>query len=53
MLLANVLRARQPSANLIARVAPDHAICELDTQRFEFPSTKQLKPQDWPIPDGG
>ena len=52
MLLANVLRARQPSANLTVRIAPDRALCELDTQRFEFPSTKQLKPQDWPIPAG-
>jgi hypothetical protein len=50
MLLANLLRARHPSANITVRVAPDHAICELDTLRFEFPSTKQLKPQDWPIP---
>ena len=50
MLLANLLRARHPSANITVRVAPDRAICELDTQRFEFPSTKQLKTQDWPIP---
>ncbi len=52
MLLANLLRARHPSANITVRIAPDRAICELDTQRFEFPSTKQLKPQDWPIPTG-
>jgi hypothetical protein len=50
VLLANLLRARHPSANITVRVAPDRAICELDTRRFEFPSTKQLKTQDWPIP---
>ena len=50
MLLANLLRARHPSANITVWVAPDRAICELDTRRFEFPSTKQLKTQDWPIP---
>ncbi len=50
MLLANLLRARHPSASITVRVAPDHAICELDAQRFEFPSTKQLKTQAWPIP---
>ena len=50
MLLANLLRARHPSATITLRIAPDRALCELDTQRFEFPSTKQLKAQDWPIP---
>jgi hypothetical protein len=50
MLLANLLRARHPSANIIVRVAPDRAACEIDARRFEFPSTKQLKTQDWPIP---
>ena len=50
MLLANLLRARHPSANITLRIAPDRALCELDTQRFEFPSKKQLKTQDWAIP---
>jgi hypothetical protein len=51
VLLANLLRTRHPSANITVRVAPDRAICELDTQSFEFPSTKQLETQDWPIPN--
>ncbi|RPI10318.1 MAG: hypothetical protein EHM65_08240 [Acidobacteriales bacterium] len=50
MLLANLLRARHPSADITVRVAPDRAICELDAQGIEFPSTKQLRTQDWPIP---
>ena len=38
------------SADITVRVAPDRAICEHDTQCFEFPSKKRLKTQDWPIP---
>jgi hypothetical protein len=47
LLLANLLKARSPSAAAQVEVAPDRAVLTVGDQRHEFASSKGLKERVW------
>jgi len=50
VLLANILRARNPEADLTVDVEPDFVVINGPRVRCEFDSSKELHPQVWHIP---
>ncbi len=47
VLLANIMRARHPRAQLTITVAPDAATLQLDGHTHRFSSAKELRAQTW------
>ncbi len=49
ILIVNILRGRRPDAPFELTVEPDRVNLILDGDVLEFPSTKGLRPQTWPL----
>jgi len=50
LLLANLLRARQPDAELAIEVEADRAVLATAAATWSFPTAKRIRPQTWRIP---
>lgn len=50
ILLANILRNRQPKSEIDIDVSPTSAVLTCDSSRYEFHSSKELKSASWLIP---
>jgi hypothetical protein len=50
ILLANILRSRLRKAEIHLDITPDKIVLACDSSRYEFRSTKELKPASWPVP---
>lgn len=50
LLLAAILRNREPSQSMTIEITADAAVVKAGSQEYRFPSQKGLKPQVWTIP---
>ena len=50
LLLANLLRAREPWAELTILVSPDVAVLRVGSEEWSFPSGKELPEVEWSLP---
>jgi len=50
LLLANLLRAREPEAELTISVSPDVAVLKTGSREWSFPSGKDLPEAEWSLP---
>jgi hypothetical protein len=50
LLLANLLRARDPEAELTVSVSPERAVLQMGTEKWTFASAKDISEAVWSVP---